>query len=77
LQQNIRKRNRSYEQSIPDGYLFNIQETYTNYIRQHNIRTIFVDVSNADFLGNEGHLQVILDALERDLGEGQHYFTLP
>src|SRR5260221_11655235 len=77
LQQNIRKRNRSYEQSIPDGYLFNIQETYTNYICQHNIRTIFVDVSNADFLGNEKHLRVILDALERDLGEGQHYFTLP
>lgn len=77
LQQNIRKRNRSYEQSIPDSYLFNIQETYTNYIRQHNIRTIFVDVSNADFLGNEQHLRVILDALERDLGEGQHYFTLP
>jgi len=77
LQQNIRKRNRSYEQSIPDEYLFNIQETYTNYIKQHNIRTIFVDVSNADFSGNEKHLSVILDALERDLGEGQHYFTLP
>ena len=77
LQQNIRKRNRSYEQAIPDEYLFNIQETYTNYIRQHNIRTIFVDVSNADFLGNEKHLQVILDALDRDLDEGQHYFTLP
>jgi len=77
LQQNIRKRNRSYEQAIPDEYLFNIQETYTNYIRQHNIRTIFVDVSNADFLGNEKHLQVILDALEKDYEGGQHYFTLP
>jgi deoxyadenosine/deoxycytidine kinase len=77
LQQNIRKRNRSYEQAIPDEYLFNIQETYTQYIRQHNIQTIFVDVSNADFLGNEKHLQVVLDALERDLDEGQHYFTLP
>ncbi|HEX9510334.1 MAG TPA: deoxynucleoside kinase [Puia sp.] len=77
LQQNIRKRNRSYEQAIPDEYLFNIQETYTNYIRQHNIRTIFIDVTNADFLGNEKHLQVILDALEKDLGEGQHYFRLP
>src|SRR3982074_1880080 len=77
LQENIKKRNRSYEQNIPDQYLFNIQETYTHYIRQHNIRTIFVDVSNADFLGNEQHLQVILDALERGVGEGQHYFTLP
>lgn len=77
LQANIRKRNRSYEQQIPDEYLFNIQETYTNYIRQHNVKTIIVDASNADFLGNEAHLQVILDALEKDYDTGQHYFTLP
>jgi deoxyguanosine kinase len=77
LQSNIRKRNRSYEQSITDEYLYDIQETYTHYIRQHNIRTLFVDVSNADFLGNEAHLKVILDALEKEVGEGQHYFTLP
>jgi len=77
LQQNIKKRNRPYEQGIPDGYLFNIQEAYTNYIRQHNIKTIFIDVSNADFLGNKKHLQVVLDALEKDLDPGQHYFTLP
>ncbi|HVU55215.1 MAG TPA: deoxynucleoside kinase [Puia sp.] len=77
LQQNIRKRNRPYEQGIPDTYLFNIQETYTNYIRQHNIKTIYIDVSNADFLGNSKHLQVVLDALDKDLDEGQHYFTLP
>jgi len=77
LQQNIKKRNRSYEQAIPDEYLFNIQETYTNYIRQHNVKTIFVDASNADFLGNEKHLAVITKALEMDLDDGQHYFTLP
>lgn len=77
LQQNIRKRNRPYEQAIPDQYLFNIQETYTNYIRQHNIKTIFIDAGNADFLGNEKHLQVILGALEKEYNSGQHYFTLP
>jgi deoxyguanosine kinase len=77
LQENIRKRNRSYEQSIPDDYLFSIQETYTHYIKQHNIRTIFVDVSNADFLGNEKHLQTIIDALDRDYPQGQHYLSLP
>ncbi len=77
LQTNIRKRNRSYEQSIADEYLFDIQETYTRYIRQHNTRTIFVDVSNADFLDNKRHLDVIIDALERDLGDGQHFFSLP
>lgn len=77
LQANIKKRNRSYEQNIPDEYLFNIQETYTHYIKQHNIKTIFVDVSNADFLGNVQHVKTITDALENDYDPGQHYVTLP
>jgi deoxyguanosine kinase len=77
LQQNIKKRNRPYEQDITDQYLFNIQETYTRYIKQHNIKTIFIDATNADFLGNEKHLKVVLDALEKDYDEGQHYFSLP
>lgn len=77
LQQNIRKRNRSYEQNIPDDYLFSIQETYTNYIRQHRIKTIVIDVSSADFLGNDKHLQAVLDALEKEYPEGQHYLSLP
>ncbi|MBP6358287.1 MAG: deoxynucleoside kinase [Sediminibacterium sp.] len=77
LQDNIKKRNRSYEQDIKDDYLFNLQETYTSYIKQHNIKTIFIDASNADFIGNDKHVQVVLDALEKDLPEGQHYFNLP
>jgi deoxyadenosine/deoxycytidine kinase len=77
LQQNIKKRNRPYEQRIPDDYLFSIQETYTHYIKQHNLKTIYVDASNADFLGNEKHLQVIMAALEKDYPEGQHYVSLP
>ena len=77
LQANIKKRNRSYEQKIPDAYLFKIQETYTDYIKQHNIRTLFIDASNADFLSNGDHLKIITDALEKDYGEGQHYITLP
>lgn len=77
LQANIRKRNRPYEQNIPDEYLFSLQETYTHYIKQHNIKTLFVDTSNADFLGNEKHLKVITDALDKDYTNGQHYLTLP
>lgn len=77
LQQNIRKRNRPYELNIPDEYLFNLQETYTSYIKQHNITTIFIDAANADFLGNPAHLQVVIEALEKDIEQGQHYFSLP
>ena len=77
LQQNIKKRNRPYEQNIPDQYLFDIQETYTNYIKQHHIKTLFIDVSNADFLGNERHLKTIVEALEKEYDDGQHYLNLP
>jgi deoxyguanosine kinase len=77
LQQNIKKRNRSYEQGISDEYLFKLQETYTNYIKQHNIKTLFIDAINADFLGNEKHFNIVLNALEKNYVEGQHFFTLP
>ena len=77
LQANIRKRNRPYEQNIPDDYLFNIQETYTHYIKQHNTKTLFIDASEADFLNNEKHLQTIIEALDKDYPEGQHYISLP
>ena len=77
LQENIRKRNRSYEQGIPNEYLFSIQETYTHYIKQHNIKTLFVDVSNADFLSNEKQLKTIINALDQDYETGQHFISLP
>jgi deoxyadenosine/deoxycytidine kinase len=77
LQQNIRKRNRSYEQKIPDSYLLNIQETYTDYIKQHQLKVIFIDASNSDFLGNDQHLQVVIDALENGYHSSLQYLSLP
>ncbi len=77
LQENIRKRNRQYELAIPNDYLFSLQETYTQYIKQHNIKTLFVDAADADFLGNELHLKAIVDALDKEYDNGQHYITLP
>ncbi|MGI8637119.1 MAG: deoxynucleoside kinase [Segetibacter sp.] len=77
LQENIKKRQRPYEQAIPDSYLFNIQETYTSYIKQHNLKTLIIDASNADFIDNEKHVEIILEALQRNYPVGQHYITLP
>ena len=77
LQENIKKRNRTYEQQIPNDYLFNLQETYTQYIKQHHLKTLFVDASNADFLDNPKHLQIIIDALDKEYDDGQHFLTLP
>ena len=77
LKENIKKRNRSYEQSIEPDYLFALQETYTQYIKQHNIKTLFIDTSNADFIGNEKHLKALLDALDKEYDSGQNYLVLP
>jgi deoxyadenosine/deoxycytidine kinase len=77
LQQNIKKRNREYEQSIPDQYLLNIEESYTGYIKKYHQKTIFIDASNADFENNGNHIAVVLNALKGDLAEGQSYITLP
>ncbi len=77
LQENIKKRNRSYEQNIKDDYLFEIQQTYTHYIKQHSFKTLFVDASNVDFINNPEYLDIILAALERDYTEGQHVITFP
>jgi deoxyadenosine/deoxycytidine kinase len=77
LQQNIKKRNRPYEQGITNDYLYDIQQTYSAYIRQHPIKTLLVDAGNADFLNNPLHLKAILDALEKDYEPGQHFVTLP
>lgn len=77
LQENIKKRNRPYELNIKDDYLFEIQQTYTHYIKQHALCTLFVDASNVDFINNEKHLNTILDALDRDYVEGQHVITFP
>ena len=77
LKENIKKRNRPYEQQIPTEYLFKLQETYTQYIKQHNMRTLFVDASHADFLSNDKHIKTLLEALEKDYEPGQHYLHLP
>ncbi|MGK2861303.1 MAG: deoxynucleoside kinase [Chitinophagaceae bacterium] len=76
LQANIKKRNRSYEQKIPDSYLLSIQETYTNYIRQHDVKTLFVDATHADFLSNSNHLKIITDTLDKEFDNRQQYITL-
>ncbi|SFD62188.1 Deoxyadenosine/deoxycytidine kinase [Chitinophaga sp. CF118] len=73
LQQNIKTRNRSYEQQIADEYLVSVHEMYMQYIRQHPIRTLMVDMTKTDFLKNPGDFDLLLQALEKDYEPGIHY----
>ena len=77
LQENIRKRQREFEQAIPDEYLLTLQDTYTSFLKQHNLKTLIIDAHNADFINNKRHLEVVLNALEKDYPVGPHYFSLP
>jgi len=77
LQDNIRKRNREYEQQIPDEYLLTLQETYTRYIKQQDIKTLFIDTTNTDFTNNPEHLAAVIEALDKEHAPGQHYLNLP
>lgn len=53
LQNNIRKRGRSYEQNIQDDYLTRIQEGYFDYIRQQQgMRVLLIDTNELDFVAN-------------------------
>jgi len=77
LQQNIKDRNRAYEQNIPDSYLQNLQDTYSHYLKNQSIPTLIIDVTQADFLNHRPHLDFILEALKKDYEAGQHFLTLP
>jgi deoxyguanosine kinase len=73
LQQNIKTRNRSYEQQIADEYLVNVHDMYMQYIRQHPIRTLMIDTTKTDFLQKPADFDSLLSALEKDYEPGIHY----
>ncbi|MBO9153725.1 deoxynucleoside kinase [Chitinophaga sp. GCM10012297] len=73
LQQNISRRNRSYEQQIPDSYLQNVHGMYMQYIRQHPMRTLMVDTTKMDFLHRPEDFATLLEALEKDHPPGISY----
>ncbi|HEX5555777.1 MAG TPA: deoxynucleoside kinase [Chitinophagaceae bacterium] len=76
LRENIQKRNRSYEQDISGDYLFRIQETYMEYIKQHSTPTLVIDNTEADFEHRPEQFEAILAALEQDYTPGRHFMKL-
>lgn len=78
LQQNIRSRGRSYEQQIPDAYLEKIQDSYFNYLRQQpGLRILVLDVNAIDFVAYPSHLEMVLNAIDRDYPLGMSSVRLP
>jgi deoxyadenosine/deoxycytidine kinase len=76
LQKHISSRNRTFEQQISDDYLYRIQETYLEYLRQHPVRALLVDIGDADFEHEPAQFQRLTEALKRDYSPGVHHLSL-
>lgn len=64
LLDNISKRGRIYEKSIPASYLDNITEQYLSHLDKiKNERILILDSNNIDFVGDSNQLRYILDLL--------------
>ncbi len=58
LQENIKKRGRSYEQNISNDYLSDIQNKYFDFFKKHiEFPVLFVDVSEVDFVNQKDIFQ--------------------
>ena len=58
LQENIKKRGRTYEQNISNDYLSDIQNKYFDFFKKHiEFPVLIVDVSEVDFVNQKDIFQ--------------------
>ena len=68
LVQNIQKRGRAYEQTIPLDYLANLTERYEDFIfNKYRGRVLVVDADPLDFQNNPRDFASIIDKIDRTL----------
>lgn len=71
LQENIKKRGRSYEQKIPDDYLIRIQTTYFDFIKQlGDLRVLVIDVNSIDFANDNEHYKKMMKIINQPYNSG-------
>lgn len=70
LLENIAKRGRSYEQSIPIDYLQRINLAYEDFFKQRrDLPTLSLDVSDSDFIRHPEQLQPLLEKINTKLAD--------
>lgn len=74
LRDNIIKRNRSYEQEIPDAYLTDIQDSYISFFKQlDRIPVVIMDVDSYDFLYKPSDLDIFTRILNENYSPGINF----
>lgn len=68
LVENIQKRGREYEQTMPLEYLSNLNERYEDFItNKYKGKLMIVDVDNIDFMNNQKDFSHILDRIDASI----------
>lgn len=71
LQENIKKRGRSYEQEIKDEYLEKISDGYFEFIKQQtSLPILIVDTNNIDFVHNKDDYQKMISIINKEYSPG-------
>ncbi len=77
VQERIRKRGRSYEQSIPIDYLSKLQERYLDHLQKlPDDRVLVVDLEGHDLLNDGGAYNVLLEHIAEVSPKGYRLVTL-
>ena len=68
LVENIRRRGRDYEQSIPIAYLENLNRRYESFVvEKYPGKVLVIDVDNLDFVHNPTDFADIIDRIDAEL----------
>jgi deoxyadenosine/deoxycytidine kinase len=74
LQENIRKRARSFETDISAAYLQQIQQAYLDFFRSDLVQpTLIIQMKGHDFIETPGFYAKIVDLLKKDYPAGVTY----
>lgn len=77
LIENIRKRNRPYEQDITADYLLKIQDSYFEYLRNiTSFPVLIMDIKDMDFVSDEQKLETIKFLVSKEYQAGVHRVTV-
>lgn len=74
LQQNIKKRGREYEQSIPDKYLENVQGIYEQFLKGYSGKCVVIDTTDIDLLNNAAHFNSLVSFIDNSTFANRQYW---
>ena len=73
LIENIKLRNRTYEQNIKEDYLIKIQNSYFEYLRNiTSFPVLILDIKDMDFIKDENHYETIKFLISKQFNPGVH-----